>query len=77
MKVSDGEMNDLNEVSKALLSETVQSALMNAIDTNLHLDEPGDLEKVKKGLLESFHKIGMKNTTKIENRKMNELTMIP
>ena len=50
-------------MSQLLMSDTVQSALMNAIDQNLNLDDPSDLKEVKKGILESLKSIGARNST--------------
>ena len=64
MNFTNRDNKEVKQVSQLLMSDTVQSALMNAIDQNLNLDEPGDLDEVKKGILESLKSIGNQNSTK-------------
>ncbi len=57
-------------MSKLLLSDTVQAALMNAIDKNLGLDQPQDLDQVKKGILDSLKSLALTNSTG-ENKEID------
>ena len=63
MNFTNRNNKEVKQVSQLLMSDTVQSALMNAIDQNLNLDEPSELEEVKKGILESLKSIGARNST--------------
>ena len=64
MNFTNRNKQEVKQVSQLLMSEAVQSAMMNAIDQNLDLDEPGDLHAVKKGILNSLKSIGAQNSTK-------------
>ena len=63
MNFTNRNNKEVKQVSQMLMSDTVQSALMNAIDQNLNLDDPSDLKEVKKGILESLKSIGARNST--------------
>ena len=63
MNFTNRNNKEVKQVSQLLMSDTVQSALMNAIDQNLNLDDPSDLKEVKKGILESLKSIGARNST--------------
>ena len=67
MNFTNRNKDETKQVSQMLMSDAVQSVVMNAIDQNLDLDESVDLEKVKKGIRESLRSIGIRNSTKNEN----------
>ena len=64
MNFTNRNKEEVKQVSQLLMSDAVQSALMNAIDKNLDLDEPEDLQAVKKGIVKSLRSIGAQNSTK-------------
>ena len=67
MNFTNRNKDETEQVSQMLMSDAVQSAVMNAIDQNLDLDESVDLEKVKNGIRESLRSIGIRNSTQNKN----------
>ena len=63
MNFTNRNKDETEQVSQMLMSDAVQSAVLNAIDQNLDLDESDDLEKVKNGIRQSLRSIGIQNST--------------
>ena len=58
MNISNKNEQDLKVVSGILLSDTVQMALTNALNEKLDVESPNDIKGIKKGLMETFKRIG-------------------
>ena len=67
MNFTNRNKDETEQVSQMLMSDAVQSAVLNAIDQNLDLDESDDLEKVKNGIRQSLRSIGIQNSTQNKN----------